>query len=306
MKFLFKPEDFQKDFKKTVGIVDADMSWDRTRPALVLATDEIIEIIGDDNYNLLSAEPLAPENKEFFDLVKFAVAFKSYIHYAPTGDLSMTNKGRVMRRDDFEVSAFEWQIDTHNNSLKHFYFKHLNLLLKFMVKNNMTIGLIKFQHSKLIVPSLPEFEKHYGLNDSYFLYLNLLPALREFEELEMRPRISSDLYQNRTQLKDKVDLYNICQKAAVYYAITWGLRHLDIQMFPESIVRSTGNASKKNNSVNSQLMPSELALQFEADYEKYLLKIENEMSNLTKPERKLEEFRLPDLDFSDDDNFVST
>lgn len=305
MKFLFKQEDFQKEFKKTVGIVDADMSFDRTRPALTLATDEIIEIIGENNYNLISEEPLAPENKDFFDLVKFAVALKAYIHYAPTGDLSMTNKGRVMRRDDYEVSAFEWQITAHDNSLKHFYFKHLNLLLRFMVKNNLVINMAKYQHSSLIVPTLPEFEKHYGLNDSYFLYLNLLPALREFEELELRPRIG-DLYGNRNQLKEKVILYNYCQKSAVYYAITWGLRRLDIQMFPESIVRSTGNASKRNAAADSQLMPAELALQFEADFEKYLLKIENEVSNLTRPERKLEEFRLPDLDFTDDDNFVST
>ncbi|MHA7822471.1 DUF6712 family protein [Chryseobacterium arthrosphaerae] len=306
MKYLFKIENFSDDFKKTVGIVDADLSWDKSRPSLVIATDEIIDIIGEENYNLVTADQVADENKQFYDLVKFATAFRTYILYAPTGDLAMTNKGRTMRRDEYEVAAFEWQINAHNASLDRFYYKHLNLLLKFMVKNDLSINLEKFKHDQLLVSSLSDFEKFYGLNDSYYLYLNLLPALREFEEMEMRSRIGEKYYQDRNLLKTKTILYNTCQKAAVFYAITWGLRHLDIQMFPESIVRTTGVSSKSKNMSNSQLLPSDLALQFEADCEKYLLKIENEMSNLTTPERKEEEFKFPDLDFGDDDNFVST
>jgi len=213
----------------------------------------------------------------------------------------MTNKGRTMRRDEYEVSAFEWMLTNHNESLESFYYKHMNLLVKFMVKENLTVTLDKFKHSDLIVPSLELFEKHYGLNDSYFLYLNLLPGIREFEDLEMFSRIGKELYENRAALKLKTVLYNYLQKAAVYYAIEWGLRHIDIQMFPKSIVRNTDTKSGSKTS----LLPSELALVFEKDFKRYIQKVENEMTafRVTVPG---EDFRLPDLDFDVDDNFIST
>jgi len=305
MKMLFKQENFSQDFKKTVGIVDADLSWDKIRPSLELATDDIIEIIGLDNYDLISGDIIPESFQRFSELVRFAIAFKSYILYAPTGDLAMTNKGRTMRRDDYEVGAFEWQIANHNESLERFFYRHMNLLLKFMVKNNLSINLEKFQHCNLIVPTLADFEKHFGLNDSYFLYLNLLPGLREFEELELLPRIGSELYENRDDLKLKTVLFNYSQKAAVYYSIDWGLRHLDIQMFPKSTFRTTEASGSDKSNRSTGILPAEFALIFEKDAKRYMKKMEAEMSSFRRT-LPTEEFRLPDFDFNDDDNFVST
>lgn len=304
MKLLFKNEGFSASIKKLLGIIDADLAWEKLKQPLEIATDEIVDIIGENNYESISGEIVPDGLQRFFELVKYAIAWKAYMMYAPTADLAMTNKGRTMRRDEYEVGAFEWQIANHDASLQVFFYKHMNLLLKFMVKNNLIINLEKFNHSGLIVPGLSEFERHYGLNDSYFLYLNLLPGIREFEELELYPRIGSELFENRALLKEKKMLYNYCQKAAVYFAIEWGLRHLDIQMFPKSIVRSTDSSSTKN-SKNSNLVPAELALVFEKDCERYLKKIESEISSFRAPLPDAE-FRLPDLDFTDDDNFVST
>jgi hypothetical protein len=302
MDLLFKEEGFSPDIKKVIGIVDADLAWVKMRPSLEIATDEIVDIIGTDNYVLISQDPVLPVHQRFYELVRFAIAFKAYILYAPTGDLAMTNKGRTMRRDDHEVGAFEWQIANHNESLERFFYRHMNLLVKYMVKNNLVINLEKFRHQNLIVPKLSDFEKHYGLNDSYFLYLNLLPGLQEFEDLEMFPRIGKELYEDRISLKENRILFNYCQKAAVYFALEWGLRHIDIQMFPKSIMRSTERTGSKDSSA---ILPAELALQFEKDCERYLKKIESQMTNyrVTIPG---EEFRLPDLDFGEDDSFVST
>lgn len=304
MEMLFKEQGFSSDFKSVIGIVDADLAWIKMRPSLEIATDDIIEIIGQDNYDLLNVDQLPEENKRFYDLVKRAIAFKAYIHYAPTGDLAMTNKGRTMRRDEYEVGAFEWQISNHNDSLESFFYKHMNLLVKFMVQNNLTINLDKYNHKNLIVPSLELFEKHYGINDSYFLYLNLLPGLREFEDLEMLSRVGQELYDDRSELKGKTVLYNYLQKAAVYYSIEWGLRHIDIQMFPKSVLRATDSGVSKN-STKSSLLPSELALVFEKDFLRYIKKAESEMSSfrVTIPG---DDFKLPELDFDENDNFIST
>ncbi|WP_315056843.1 DUF6712 family protein [Chryseobacterium indoltheticum] len=305
MEMLFKETGFSPEFKSVIGIVDSDLAWIKMKPALEIATDEIIDIIGEQNYTSINVDEVPQEQKRFYDLVKRAIAWKAYIHYAPTGDLAMTNKGRTMRRDEYEVGAFEWQIANHNESLESFYYKHMNLLLKFMIKNNLTINLDKYNHSDLIIPSLSKFEKHYGLNDSYFLYLNLLPGIRDFVELEMFSRIGKELYDDRFALKEKTILFNYLQKAAVYYAIEWGLRHLDIQMFPKSIMRQTNSSTSSKSDLKSQLLPSELAMVFEKDFNRYIQKVESEMTSfrVTIPG---DDFRLPDLDFDENDNFIST
>lgn len=304
MKLLFKEEGFSPDIKKIIGIVDADLPWVKMRASLEIATDEIVDIIGIENYSSITVDNVPEDKKRFYELVRFAVAFKSYIIYAPTADVAMTNKGRTMRRDEYEVGAFEWQIANHDESLERFYYKHMNLLLKYMVKNNLIIELEKFKHSDLIVSGLSDFERHYGISDSYFLYLNLVPGIREFEELELYPRVGIELYENRVELKDKKLLYNYSQKAAVYYAIEWGLRHLDFQMFPKSIVRNT-ESSKNSKTAKNTFMPAELALVFEKDCERYMKKIENEMTSF-RVVVPSENFNLPELDFDDDDKYVST
>lgn len=305
MKLLFKEEGFSPDIKKIIGIVDADLAWVKMRPSLEIATDEILDIIGIENYNSITVDVIPADKERFYELVRFAVAFKAYMTYAPTGDVAMTNKGRTMRRDEYEVGAFEWQIANHDESLERFYYKHMNLLLKYMVKNNLIIELEKFNHSDLIVSGLSDFEKHYGISDSYFLYLNLIPGIREFEEMELYPRIGKELYEDRAELKDKKLLYNYSQKAAVYYSIEWGLRHLDFQMFPKSIVRNTDSAKNSKTSAKNTFIPAELALVFEKDCERYLRKIESEMTafRVVIPS---DTFSLPDLDFDEDDKFVST
>ena len=298
MKLLFKEEGFSADFKNLVGIIDSDLPWLKLKASINIATDDIVDIIGLANYNMLTGDTIPEDKQLFYDYVRFAIGFKAYMLYAPTGDVAMTGQGRTMRRDEYQVGAFEWQIANHDDSLESFFYKHMNLLLKYMVKNSLSIE--KYNHSGLIVPSLTEFEKHYGINDSYFLYLNLLPGLREFEELELEPRLGE---MTKESLKENNLLYNYAQKAAVHYAIEWGLRRIDIQMFPKNIVRSTDKASKTNKT--SIFMPSELALTFEKDAERYLKKFEAELTALTMVVTD-QELELPELDFDEDDNFVST
>ncbi|MBD8081130.1 hypothetical protein [Chryseobacterium caseinilyticum] len=300
MKLLFKEEGFGPDFKKLVGIIDSDLPWLKLKASIIIATDEIIDIIGLPNYESISVENIPDDLQLFFEYVRFAIGFKAYMLFAPTGDVAMTGQGRTMRRDDHQVGAFEWQISNHDESLECFFYKHMNLLMKYMVKKEMIVGLEKYDHAKLIVPNLSDFEKHYGLNDSYFLYLNLLPGLVEFEELELEPRLG-DL--SRVSLKLNKVLYNYSQKAAVHYAIEWGLRRLDIQMFPKKMIRSTEQSSKTSKSAS--FIPSELALVFERDSARYLKKLESELTALNAVKTD-EEVRLPDLDFDEDDNFVST
>lgn len=293
---LFSKENFSAELKDLLGFVDADIKFNRLKPSIDVATEEIIDLIGYESYESSFS------NKELGQLIKYAVALNAYIIYAPTADLSVTNNGRLMRRDDHQVAAFEWQIDANNDALIKLYYKHLDRLLKYMVQNDMKINLEKYNHSELIVPNLATFETFFHINGSHLLYLKLLPAIREFEKNEMMPRLGKDLFSDRQKLAVEGILYWL-QSACVSYAMAWGLRRVNIKIFPSEVVQ---NASK-NKSQKQGLEHLETAIVFEKDVERMLLKIEQSISKMKKSssETSNEADLSVDIGFDAQDGFVN-
>ncbi|WP_018676128.1 DUF6712 family protein [Riemerella columbina] len=300
MDLLFDKNNFSAEFKELLGFVDADIRFARLKSALQSATDEIVDLISETTYQqLLSLSPDA----EMLELVKYAIALKAYIIYAPTADLSVTNNGRLMRRDDHTVSAFEWQIEANQEALENLYYRHLDRLLKYMQKNNITINLKKYDSIGLFIPDLKTFEKVYNIGGSHLLYFKLLPGLREFEKIDLLSRIGKNYFDDRTLIT--TELRDLIELAAVNYAMAWGIRRLNIQLFPKGVLQysKTGSANKKQG---SKLEYLETAMVFDKDTLKYLQKIEDYMSK-NKPKNIFVEPIKPiewDLGFSGDDAFV--
>lgn len=285
MELLFKSENFSETFKALLGFVDADIRFNRVKSSLEIATDEIIDLIGYDTYNAFLKET---EPSELHQMAKYAIALNGYMLYAPTADLSVTNNGRLMRRDDHQVSAFEWQIEKNNEALRNLYYRHLDRMLKYMVLNGIAINQEKYNHSQLIVSNLSDFETHFNINGSYYLFLKLLPAIREFEQNEMLPRMQS-IISNVQQNQNVEHINNLFRNACVNYAMAWGLRRLNIQLFPDGVMQTSKVSNQgENKKRGDKLEHLETAMTFEKNYEKTLLKIEDEIAKL-KPKSDLPE-----------------
>lgn len=289
MDLLFKKEEFSKSFKDLLGFVDADIRFERVKPSLEIATDEIIDLIGADTYESFFQEV---EISELHKMVKYAIALGGYMLYAPTADLSVTNNGRLMRRDDHQVAAFEWQIERNDEALQALYYRHLDRMLKYMVQHSFKINWEKYNHSGLIVSKLTDFETYFNINGSYLLYLKLLPAIREFEQNEIMPRLGSQ--QKGWELKDwnlvlsepisyTSPIVQLLQNACVNYAMAWGIRRLNIQLFPNGVLQTSKVSNQgQNRKRGDKLEHIEVAMVFEKNFEKLLLKIEDEVARLDR------------------------
>lgn len=301
MKLLFSDENFSADFKELLGFVDADIRFKRLKSALQTSTMEIVDIIGSEQYEAL-VQP-SPSDEYLLELVKYAIALKGYIIYAPTADLAVTNNGRLMRRDEHTVSAFQWQIEANDEGLERLYYRHLDLLLKYMGTNNIPINVQKYNHSQLIVPNIETFENYFNIENSHYLYLKLIPALREFEQNEALPRIGKDILSDKQKMIE-VGIFNNLQNAAVCYAMAWGIRRLNIQLFPKGVLQTSHNNNQGTNKKTAQKLEYwETAKVFEDDYAKYLLKIEKQISGHNK-RKENSDIELPELGFCSGDMFV--
>ena len=352
MELIVKKEAFSADFKDKMAFVDKDLAFNRLKPSLEIATDEIIDIITKETYNQVllkifppeievpeenenqePPEPATPGNEnsesqdeetevpavhsqfnelsendqsDFIDLVKYAIYLKAFILYVPTGDLAVSNNGRMMRRDEHTVSAFQWQIDKHDESLEQLFYRHLDRLLRFMFENNLQVNQKKYDHKNLIVNSIDIFETHFEINGSRLLYLKLIPALREAEKLQIFPR-AGEIYLARIKGEPDSALAFLAQKCIVSYAMVWGINRLNLQLFPKGVLQ---NDSKSDNKKTSDPVQKQgLALTFKNDLERDLLQLEKEISILQNPPVILQnddqDLDEPDFGFGCNDKFVS-
>ena len=299
MGLLFTKENFSERFKEYLGFVDADISFRRMKSALQVATEELVDLVGEDCYAQAEAESMEGELREMLSQI---VALRGYMLYAPTADLAVTNNGRLMRRDEHMVSAFEWQIEANNEALERLYYQHLDRILRFLDKRGIKINLKKYEHSELVVGRLETFEAHFNIGGSYYLYLKLLPALREFEKQEWLPRSLSLV----GEVPGEEILY-LLESSAVSYAMAWGLRRLNIQLFPKGVFQYSKTSNNGGNRKRGdKLEYLETAMLFERDYQDKLKKLEHLMSQKNLPKGSHVENHEDRIEcgFSEGDGFV--
>lgn len=332
MELIVKKEGFSEDFKDKLGFVDSDMAFNRIKPSLEIATDEIIDIITKKNYNqvisklfppevvpeteITENQDLEPENpkpdfnslsedlkNDFIDLIKYAIYMKASILCLPIGDLSVGNNGRTMRRDDHNVAAFPWQIDKHDENLEQLYYRHLDRLLRFMFENDLQVNQKKYDYKNLLVNSIDVFETHFDINGSRLLYLKLLPAMREAERLMILSRTGEEIF-NQIKEEPDSDLAFLVKKCLVNSAMIWGIYRLNLQLFPKGLLQQEKDYSNKKQA--DPVQRQGLALVFERDLDKNLEELEKQISILQTPQIPQEEreFQLPEIGFNKDDSFV--
>ena len=308
MKLLFVKETFSSKFKDLLGFVDADITFRKVKPSLQAATDDIVDVISQTVYDsLFTGAEINNDNPELLELVQYAVALKAYIIYAPTGDVAVTNTGRFIRKDDLHVSLFKHQVDAHNDGLTQLFYRHLDRLLKYMALNNLPINEKKYKHENLFVPSLSSFEDYFNINNSYLLYLNLLPGLRECERDEILPRIGRTLFDSKNEwFETDIDLFEDIQKACVFYALKWGIERLNVQLFPSGVFSTSDSGNKGGDGMHKTPAGdnprTQLAQTFGSDVFKTLIKIEKEISK--KENSGSLKINLTDFEFDECDKFV--
>lgn len=296
MKILFNKEQ-EGEIREVLGISDADIEVAKVWPYLRTASREIYSIIGKENYEICEAEFAEPseneENQELLDLVKYAVAGYGFKEWAKVADLSFTNNGRMFRRDDHSVGAFEWQINKSDAELDRAYYRALNEVMAF-ISDSDTLSSSDFilQFRGLYVPNLSEFQRYVHINDSHYLFFKLAPSLRLCEQREIIGRMGTR-FQEYKKIKDS-HIFTLIQNICVYFAMADGIQKYSVQLFPDGLM--TGG-SKSGSGYDKE----SASLYYRQQMEGLLKTLEVEIKKLQPVYTS-----RPRINFSDDDGFVTT
>lgn len=307
MKILFDKESAESgELLEVTGFVDADIKVDRIWPYLRTASRDIYNIIGKTNYEICEAvqegeDPVDEENKELYDLVRYAIALDAFRKYVPLNDLAFTNEGRLLRRDEHNASAFQWQIDNSNNAMERRYYESVDEIINFIMDSEvLEPSDYMTQFSGLYVPNLKMFQKFVNINDSHLLYFKLAPSLRLCEQREIINRMGDKFADYKLPVKKDDYITNLIQNCCVYFAMADGIQKFSIQLFPEGLMNAGREQSSTKRSASGY------------DKESTTLFYRNELAGLLKnleiEMKKLEPVYTskPQINFSKDDGFVST
>ena len=303
MKILFtKDSHGTGEIQNIIGFSDADIPVAKVWPYLRTASREIYEIIGKTNYQIcetVANGEIVPseEHSDLYDLVRYAIALNAFRKHAPLTDISFTNEGRTFRRDEHEVSAFEWQIDKSDDAMERSYYEAVDELITFIMDSEeLEPSDYMTQFSGLYVPNLKTFQKFININNSHLLYFKLAPSLRLCEQREIINRLGDKFSEYKLPINKDSYITNLIQNCCVYFAMADGIQKFSVQLFPEGLMKA-----EKTNKKTASGYDKESTTNF------YKKELESLFSNLEIEIKKLQPVYTskPQINFSKDDGYVS-
>lgn len=299
MKILFfKDSSESGEMREVLGFTDATFTVEKLWPFLRSASSQIFKIIGKDNYavceNIFHGNS-DPELQEFYDMVRYAIALDAFRHHAPLTDISHTESGRLFRRDDHNVGAFEWQIQRNDDEMEKSYYKAVDEIISYIIQSDaLDASDYMLQFSGLYVPDLDTFQKFVNIGDSHLLYYKLAPSLRLFEQREIMNRLGSKFSDFKGKKDDIIN--TLIQNACVYFAMADGIQKLSVQLFPEGLMKAEKFGKKTATGYDKET----ISLYYRNELASILKMLETEVKKLNKVI-----VSGPVINFRKEDGFVS-
>lgn len=297
MKLLFNTEDENsEELKDLLGFVDKDLNAINYRADLKTATNELIDLVGQEIYDkaveLYLTEDISEEDEEFLYVIRYPIAVNAHRMMIPSSDLAHTNNGRKMRQDEKEKLPFEWMIDRDNANLERRYYRALDELIKYLDKQPLISPLkalwINSEAFKttndLFIRTVAQFDKFFTIS-SRLLLIKLSPGISDCELYDIRPRIGLGKFSEfKLKLKSSIEivepsdleLLNLIRKASVASAMAWAMNRLSVQLFPEGVLQHyTSDRATTIGKKPTLKNETEVARQaFESDKAKAIMEIE--------------------------------
>lgn len=284
MNLLFNDATGNVELKELLGFLDLDLKFQNIKSFIVSATNDIVDLIGLDTYNLAVAEYVKQssdntKNTHFIFMTRFPIALQAYRKFAPHNDISHTNKGRLNRIEENEKSPFEWMIEKDNQALERRYYEALDGLIKYLddnVESWKETDNYKLVHS-LFVSTAKDYDDIFPINNSRLLLLKLAPGIRRCENKDIKSRIGIDLFNTlKATPNSNPELLQKIKEACIYSSLAWGMRRLSAQMFPEGVLQSFVSErltiSAKKAPENNEALTA--AHYFDKDAKEVLIEIE--------------------------------
>jgi hypothetical protein len=285
-----KTSNGQEELKALLGFLYASNEFANIETDITLAEEDIIELIGQDVYDLAheyyhAEEGEGGEDEEGEDevsdetlekLVKhiqLPVALYAWYNFSQHLDVSHGEDGRKVRIDaENEKIPWEWMITRDDDAVLNKAHKTTDRLIKFLEDNAEEItawseSAAQQEARSMFINTARDFDRIFPIDRSRRFFIKITPFIREAENKFIKPVLTEDLFDDIKEAivdgdTDEYDnILQLVRTPLAFFAMSIAVQRLSVSIFPNGILqeyssdRQTAKATKPaDNSLRSEIV----------------------------------------------------
>lgn len=253
--------------RQLTGSFYASNDFERIEQDIILETEDLAKIIGDDIIEKAEAiaanEAPTETDALFLKHVQLPIALMAVYRHFQSNIVSHDQSTRKIKVDnDNEKLPWEWMLDRDDAAHLSKAQRAIDRLILFLDKSNYsewTNSPQKKATKRLFVNNTDVFGEYYPIDNSARFYYLAIPLLQEIQVVKLREVLASDYSELLTGFQSgglneyQKELLDLTRRAQVLGTIALAVRRLSTQVLPEGIVKAlksegqTVNATRPAN-----------------------------------------------------------
>lgn len=290
MKLLFnKSENGADELQELTGSYYASNNFTRIKNDVLLQTEYIVELIGEDVYKLAtdhyhgenvdpeqsgadeSGAPLEMDLDELVQHIQLPIAYLAAMEYNKSNIVSHEDTGRKIKIDnENEKMPWEWMYDRDDEAHLTKANKSVDRLIKFLDKHAPDAWLnseAQKASRELFISNAKSFSRIYDIEESGQFYHRVKAIIGEVQRTKIRPALGKEVYdllltyhraidktnfENNTDL-DLASLLAFVQTAVPMLTMSLAVERLPIRFLPYGIVQEFRSMMQSRNATQPAL-----------------------------------------------------
>lgn len=292
-----------KELRKHISFLYATAEFYSLKADLLLATEDIVSVVGEDIYNraLKAYESEFPGelDGELISLFQYPVAMLGYLSFVQNADISHEDTGRKVKIDkESESLPWEWQVIRDNEAIRNKGNRGIDRLIMFLDKHidefpEWQACEQRKDINTLFVKSAKEFDEIVPIDGSRVFYLRVLPYIRK-EDRELRGYLGQERYEeikaamrNDGINEEQSEIIGLCREIIPLRVMATAVRRLAVQVLPESVVMrfdADRNTMKASTPVSTEIIAA-IEKSYLAEADQAVIRLQRFLTDLN-PETK--------------------
>ena len=298
----------QEELKALLGFLHASSSFANIKTDIMLAEEDMIELIGKPVYDLANNYYNQPDRDELpvipleeggysvgklVEYIQLPIAYYATGNYSAHTDVSHSGNGRKVIVDgENEKMAWEWMINRDDEATLNKAHKTTDRLIAFLEENADDIEEWKESDAQktarsLFINSAKIFDQIFPIDNSRRFFIKIIPFIKEVERKHLLPVLGKTRFDDMKaailsgDFTDEEEMLQLIRVPLVYHTLSLASKRLSVRMLPNGIFQDYISESQtaKARKVAPTDVRKEISNSLRADAD---LELENLQKEITK------------------------
>lgn len=270
-----KNDNGTEELKNLIGFFYASNSFSNIQTDIMLAEEEMAELIGkelydlaDEHYNSEDYEGEDPEEEtqlldDLVHHIQLPVAYYAYKSFSANVDISHEDTGRRVKIDpEREKLAWEWMLEKDDQAVLNKAHKTTDRLIAWLEEHVEEIEEWESSDARkatlsLFINTAKDFDAIFPIDQSRRFFLKIVPFIREVERVHIKPVLGPDRFDEikaaieAGEFEDEDHILEYIKVPVALYAMSIAVKRLSIEVLPNGVFQNYVSDRLTQNAKNA-------------------------------------------------------